>query len=180
MPEQTVDAYVAAFETEARNFGLTEARDIAVDVRSHINEAVAYGKPLTAVLDALGSPKTLARAYAVELLMQEPKRRGPDIAKLVGLVLLGTVGGIVTLAVVPTLASLWFGFGLSGIAMIVIGALEAAGIHYPNVELAGLSPWMVIALGPVFLALAWAAGWLLSRYVRFAGRQITRTLPKRS
>lgn len=174
-----VSDYLAAFEQEARGFGLNEARDIANDVRSHINEAVEYGKPLDEVLASLGAPKALARAYAVELLMGKPKEAS-NIGRIAQLLALVAFGGILTLILVTSLGSLGISFLLSGILLFVLGLLEAFGVHLPHVETGGISPWLVAALGPVMFAVGWGALLLLWSYVRFAGRQLVRALPRRA
>ncbi|QGZ96730.1 DUF1700 domain-containing protein [Terricaulis silvestris] len=174
-----VSDYLAAFERESRGFGLNEASDIANDVRSHINEAVEYGKPLEEVLTSLGTPKALARAYAVELLMGKPKETS-NIARFVQLLALVAFGGLLTLIVVTFLGSIGLSFVLSGILLFVLGLLEAGGVHLPHVQTGGMSPWLVAALGPVMFAIGWGALVLLRSYVRFAGRQLVRALPRRA
>jgi uncharacterized membrane protein len=178
MTDPRVSSYLAAFEAEARGFGLSEAPDIANDVQSHINEAVEYGKPLDEVLASLGTPKALARAYAVELLMEKPKADS-GIGRFAQLVALVAFGGMLTLIVVTTLGSIGLSFTLSGILLLVIGLLEAANVHLPHVQMGGLPPLLVAALGPVMFALGWGALLLLRSYVRFAGRQLVRALPRR-
>ncbi len=173
-----VSDYLAAFEREARGFGLSEAQDIASDVQSHINAAVEYGKPLEEVLASLGTPKTLARAYAVELLMGRPKETS-NLGRFAQLLALVAFGGILTLIVVTSLGSIGLSFVLSGILLFVVGLLEAAGVHLPHVQTGGMSPWLVAALGPVMFAVGWGALLLLWSYVRFAGRQLVRALPRR-
>jgi uncharacterized membrane protein len=174
-----VSDYLAAFEAEARGFGLTEAQDIANDVRSHINEAVEYGKPLDDVLTALGTPKALARAYAVELLMEKPKADS-TVGRFAKLVALVAFGGMLTLIVVILLGSIGLTFTLSGILVFVLGLLEAAGVHLPHVQMDGLPPLIVAALGPAMFAIGWGALLLLWSYVRFAGRRLVRALPRRA
>jgi uncharacterized membrane protein len=174
-----VSDYLAAFEREARGFGLNEASDIANDVRSHINEAVEYGKSLEDVLASLGTPRALARAYAVELLMGKPKEAS-NLRRFAQLLALVAFGGILTLIVVTSLGSIGLSFVLSGILLFVLGLLEAAGVHLPHVQMGGMSPWLVAALGPVMFAVGWGALLLLWSYVRFAGRQLVRALPRRA
>lgn len=173
-----IRAYMARLEPALRKHGLTEANDIANDVRSHIDEAVGYGKSVEAVIAALGPPETLARAYAAELLIEKPRTGGGGVGRFLQLAALIAAGGILTFVVVVTLGSLGLGFGFSGLTMIVIGAIEAAGIHLPNVQMAGVPPLVVAALGLVFLALAWAAFAGLGRYTRFIAGVWRGALPK--
>ncbi len=62
-----IERYMQNFEGALRRYDLSEEKEIATDLRSHIDEALAYGKPLDDVLQALGPADVLARAYAVEL-----------------------------------------------------------------------------------------------------------------
>ena len=173
-----IRAYMARLEPALRRLGVADAHDIARDVRSHIDEAVGYGKSVDAVIDALGPPETLARAYAAELLIDGTRTRGGGVGRFLQLAGLIGAGGILTFVVVVTLGSLGLSFGLSGVLLLAIGTIEAAGIHLPHVEMAGLPPLLVAALGPVFLALAWAAFAGLGRYTRFIAGVWRATLPR--
>jgi hypothetical protein len=53
-------------------------------------------------------------------------------------------------------------------------------VHLPNVQMAGLPPLLVVAMGPVFLALAWAAFAGLGRYTRFVAGVWRSALPGQS
>ncbi len=168
--------YLAAFETQLRRLGLSDAADIAADVRSHIDEALGYGRSLESVLETLGSPEALARAYAVELLMQPP-RTPSNLMRWPRLIALIAFGGVLTLIIVLFLGSVCLGLGMSGLLAIAFGVFEVAGVHSPFVHLDGHSPWWLLVLGPAALAVGLVAGWALKVYVRFAARQITRAIP---
>src|SRR5262245_57632785 len=119
---------MAHFTAALDRHNVPERQEIAADVRSHIDEALAYDQPLDDVLKALGPADALARAYAVELLMHPPPdRRVRAVGRFFSLVGLLAAGSIVTLIVVGTLGSIGVGFIGSGLAAIVIGAFEAAG-----------------------------------------------------
>lgn len=128
-----------------------------------------------AVLEALGPPRTLARAYAMELLMTRTHEQG-KIARILALTGILAASGIGTLLVVMTLGSIAIGFVGSGIALIVIGGIEAAGIHFPQVQLAGLHPLIVMAIGPFVAIVGVGATWALWRYMRFLTRSLRSVL----
>lgn len=173
-----IDAYMAQFDVALRRYALKEQADIARDLRSHIREAIDYGKPVEDVLHALGAPDTLARAYAVELLVDGASVSRPNgvlrALKLAGIV---AAGGIVTYVVVVGLGAISITFLLSGVLLFVVGGLEAAGIHLPHVQTNNLPPILFMALGPAFFAIGWGAGALLMRYIRFLARAIRAALP---
>jgi len=170
--------YLAAFETQLRRRGLSDAGDIAADVRSHIDEALGYGRSVESVLETLGSPEALARAYAVELLMQPTPRTPSNLMRWLRLIALIAFGGALTLIIVLFLGSVCLGLGLSGLVTTAFGLFEVAGVHSPYVHLDGHSPWWLLVLGPAVLAVGLAAGWALKVYARFAARQITRAIPR--
>ncbi len=178
--QSKIDAYMSRFEAALRRYALKEQSDIANDLRSHIREAIEYGKPVDEVLHALDAPEALARAYAVELLVDAPPNQRPSGAlralKLVGLL---AAGGIVTYVVVVGLGAISLSFLASGVILVVIGGLEAVGVHLPHVETNNLPPLLFVALGPVFFALGWGAGGLLMRYIRFLTRTIRAALPRK-
>lgn len=175
-----IAAYLAAFEREARRLKLEVWRDISMDVHGHINEALQYGKPLTDVLKAMGRPEALARAYALELLMQQPKTaRGSWVGQAFRLAGLVAVGGIVTLIVVMALGSVGIALVFSGVSFLAAGLLEAVGMHFSFVRLGGFSPWAYVAASPLLFALGWGALWLLASYVHAAAGQLVRSIPGR-
>jgi len=175
-----LERYMNAFDTALKRYDCKESADIVRDLRGHIAEAQALGKPLDEVLAAVGPADALARAYAVEL---ELNPRGDALKRSLGgvlrLIMILAGASIVTLLVAMTLGSVGIGFTLSGVVLLVVGALEAAGIHYDNVQLAGVSPLVVMALGPVFFAIGVAAFWGLWIYIKALARTLVRNLPVR-
>src|SRR5262245_65676752 len=64
------------FDQAMQEFDFPAREEVATEIRNHIAEARAAGKDLDAVLQSLGSADVLARAYAVELLLnRRPSRR---------------------------------------------------------------------------------------------------------
>ena len=177
--EPAITQFMGRFEAALRHYGLPEWPEIASDLKSHIAEAESHGKPLADVMAALGSPDTLARAYAVELLMAPPPQDARAIAVMRFLRIAGVViaGSFISLVVAITLGGFGLSFLLAGAILIIDGGLEAAGVHLPFVSTGGLPPLAVMALGPVALALGWGMSWLLWIYIRLAARALRRTLP---
>ena len=64
-----IERYLRRFETAFDEFEVADRTEIVEELRNHIAEARAAGKPLDGVLEALGSADVLARAYAVELAL---------------------------------------------------------------------------------------------------------------
>jgi len=170
--------YLKSFEAELKRHGLRDHGEIVAEIRNHCAEALAMNQTPDAVLEALGQPHILARAYAMELLMTRTPQQS-RLARIVTLTSILAASGVGTLLVVMALGSIAVGFIGSGIALIVIGAIEAAGIHIPHVQLAGLHPLVVAAIGPFVAIVGVGAAWALWRYMRFLTRSlkgvITRT-----
>ena len=175
-----VERYIERFAASLATFDCAEAPEIVRDLRGHIGEAVELGKPLDDVLAAIGPADTLARAYAVELELNPRGARARQgfgrALKVTGIV---AAASIVSLIVVSALGSIGLSFVFAGVVAIVVGALEAAGVHLPFVQTGGLSPWVFVATGPVMLALGAAALAGLSAYVRALTRTLRATLPGR-
>jgi uncharacterized membrane protein len=169
---------MSRFEAALRHYGVPEWPEIASDLKSHIAEAESYGKPPGDVLAALGPPDTLARAYAVELLMAPPQdARAIAVMRFLKIAGVVIAGSFVSLVVTIMLGGFGLSFLLAGVILIIGGGLEAAGVHLSFVSTGGLPALAVMGLGPVALALGWAMSWLLWLYVRLAARALRRTLP---
>jgi uncharacterized membrane protein len=173
-----IERYMSSFEAALQKYDLREWKEIATDVRSHIAEALEYGKPLDDVLEALGPADVLARAYAVELKLNP--RAGPSqaLGRVLSVIGILAASGVVSFIVVAGLGSIAVGLFGSGFGMLIIGIIEAMGIHLPGVQLAGLNPLFVVALSPVIMFVGLAAGWALWLYVRALINMLHKALPR--
>ncbi len=140
-----VERYVTRLETELGSLACPESQDIVDEIRNHIAEASAVGRPLDAILEALGPADILARAYAVELALNPRDRRVRAFTKFIQLAGLVAVTSFGALIVVGGLGLVGIGFSASGLVMFVIGVLESADIHLPGVQMNGISPMWAIA-----------------------------------
>jgi uncharacterized membrane protein len=174
-----IERYMTSFEDSLQVYRLREWKEIAADLRSHIAEALEYGKPLDEVLQSLGPADVLARAYAVELKMNQPAdTRGKAIGRFLSVIGILAASGAVSFIVVAALGSIAMGLVGSGLGLIVIGAIEALGVHLPNVQLAGIHPLLVVALGPIVMLVGLVAAWGLWLYVRELISVLQRALPR--
>ena len=170
---------MARFEGSLEVLDADERRAITQEIRSHVAEATAAGRPLDDVLRALGPSDALARAYAVELLLNPRDRRFDGLAALLKLASIVVAGGFATLMVVSMLGAIGIGFTASGVVVFGIGILETAGIHLQGVQLSGVPPgWVIVLALPIF-AVGIASLVLLRRYIGFVGRAMKKILPHR-
>src|SRR5262245_18006888 len=124
-----VARYMATFGAAIKALDTGERAAIEQEIRSHIAEATAAGRPLDDVLEALGPAEALARAYAVELLMNPQNRRIQSVAGFLKLAVTVVVASFATLIVAAILGSIGITFTASGLAAIMVGMLETSGIH---------------------------------------------------
>ena len=173
-----VERYMTHFEHSIKQFDFPEQQEVAHEIRNHIAEACAAGKQLDAVLQSLGPAEVLARAYAVELLLNQRSTRRVQalngFLKVAGLV---AVTSFATFVVISILGTIGIGFVASGAAMIVIGVLEQAGIHLPGVQMNGIAPVWAMVLGLFVLVIGVVALLGLRLYVRFIMRTLKRLRP---
>lgn len=166
--------YVASFERSLEVLDAGERRAITQEIRNHVAEATAAGRSLDEVLRALGPSDALARAYAVELLLNPRDRRFAPLAAFLRLASIIAAGSFATVIVVSILGAIGISFTASGVVVFGIGILESNGIHMQGVQLSGVPPgWVIVLALPVF-AVGIVALALLRRYMRFVGQAIAR------
>jgi len=174
-----VERYLAKLEDGLRGLPDADRAEVVAEIRNHIAEATAAGRPIDTVLSALGSAEDLARGYTVELLLNP---RPTDTAKasrwrrffaLVGLVALGSVP---TFVIIVVLGAFGIAFTLSGVLVFAAGLWAAFGV-LPDFVTMDVAPWVAVLLGPVLVLGGVASFAALVWYVRFTARIIRRVLP---
>jgi hypothetical protein len=172
-----VERYMTHLETAIAGLDPAERGEVLQEIRNHIAEATAAGRPLDAVLTSLGPADALGRAYAIELLLRPPQDGRRSAAgrwfRVVGLIV---ALSIPTLVAVSTLGSVGISFVASGVGTFVIGLLEAIGV-FPWVGLIDLPPIVSIVLGPAMVFVGLIALVALRFYVRFVVRAVRTALP---
>lgn len=144
-----------------------ERAEVIAEIRNHITDATAAGRPLDEVLQRLGSAQTLARSYQVELLLN-PRQSGANwstrMATLFGLVVMGSLP---TFILTILLGSIGFSFTLAGFLVFVAGCTTALGLGLPpGVHMDG-PPWLAIVAGPTMAVLGLVSLWALYRYLKW-------------
>lgn len=167
-----VERYVAHLEAAIGGLDAADRREVLQEIRNHIAEATAAGRPLDVVIESLGPADALGRAYAVELLLHpqndRPRHAAERWFRIVGLVV---VLSIPTLVAMSTLGSVGISFVASGLFTFVVGVLEAAGV-FPWPHLIDLPPVVAIFLGPAMLIVGAVALVALRFYIRFVVRAV--------
>ena len=115
-PHPVVERYLAHLDRAVAGLETAERHAIIDEIRNHIAEAAAAGRPLDAVLQSLGPANALGRAYTVELLLDRaPDRPRSAAQRLFGLIGLFVALSIPTLVVVTTLGSIGISFVSAGL-----------------------------------------------------------------
>jgi len=96
----TADDYIAQVLLHLPR-AMRERDKIALELRSHIEERVAHGQPLAAVLQQLGDPARLAESYTSAVPLEPASFFARAGAKLIDVALVLAI-------VVPTLVLTWY------------------------------------------------------------------------
>ena len=180
MTEQNpvVERYLARLSDNLSELGPDERQGVMQDIRSHLAEAVAVGTSLDMALASLGPADALARAYAVELLLNPRKgTRWPSnrFLKLAGLVI---VGSLPALVIVTALGPVGVAFIAAGLVSITAGILDAFGILPSFIQTSGVAPFWLMLLGMAMTAIGVLALIALRRFVQFVAYTVRAALPK--
>lgn len=181
MTEQhpVIERYLARLAEALGGLPAADRQEVLGDIRSHLAEAVAAGMPLDAAIEKLGPAEELARAYAVELLVnpRQPADRGSAVGRFLKVVGLVAVASIPTLVIVAVLGSLGLSFSLAGIAVFGSGLLAAAG-HLPPWLHMDAPPVFAIAGGPAMSAFGVLCLIGLWFYVKWLARAVRAVVPR--
>jgi uncharacterized membrane protein len=178
MPHPVVERYLSRLETAIRGLDPADRREVLQEIRNHIAEATAAGRPLDAVLESLGPADALGRAYALELLLHPPHDRGRTAAQrwlnVVGLLVFFSIP---TLVVVSTLGSIGISFVAAGVFAFAIGVLDATGFFPWLHQRSNLPPALAILLAPAMVIVGLMSLAALRFYIRFVARAVRAALP---
>lgn len=168
--------YLEKLTAALGDLALAERTEVVDELRNHIADATAAGRPLDEVLTALGPVDQLARAYKVELLLN-PKAPGPRRSdRWLRLLALVALGSIPVFIVVVVLGSIGLAFTASGLAVFIAGIAASVGT-LPGWVNMDVPPWVAIALGPALAVIGVLALWGLVAYVTFVARLVRKVVP---
>lgn len=169
------DKYLAALEAALANLAPTEREEVVAEIRQHIADASAAGKPIDEVLQKLGPVDALARAYQLELLVT-PRASAPAQSssdrwlKIIGLLALGSLP---TFIIVVVLGTIGLTFTVTGIGLVLAGAADQVGALPAWVEM-NAEPWFAIVVGVMLFVLGVLSSWGTVAYIRFVVRAVKR------
>jgi uncharacterized membrane protein len=173
-----ITRYLANLDANLKGLNDTDRTEAVRDIRSHISEATAQGAPLDRVLESLGSPPVLARAYSVELLMKKPSGQSPPnrALRLAGLIILGSVP---TFVIVVVLGVVGVVFSITGVALFAAGQAALAD-NLPWWITMDADPRLATIIGPFMSVIGLMCLFGLGLYLKLAAKVVTRVLPPKA
>jgi|GEM_PF-612823 len=170
-----------------------ERNEILFEIQSHIAEAVTAGRSVAEVLERLGPPDRLARAYTAEMVLQgkttEAGRGSGKVSRWVSAAGMLAATSLSSLVVIPTLGAVGLGFSVGGGAAILAGLLAfvfpcvsfqvtSTGIYCTDMSWFPGPPEVLnliaIALGAVLLLIGIGSLRLLGQYFQFLIKAVQR------
>lgn len=173
-----VERYLSNFFDLLVHLDMAERKEVVAEIRHHIDDATAAGRPIDEVLQALGPVEALARAYQLELLVKPrattaAQPRSDRWLKIIGLLAIGSLPSFIILV---TLGSIGLSFTVAGIAVIMAGIADSAG-SLPTWMTMEVEPWLGIMLGALMTFLGLLCSWGTIAYLRFVVRLVRRIVP---
>jgi|GEM_PF-3333869 len=144
-----------------------DRREVVDEIRVHLQDATAAGKPLDEILSRLGPAESLAKAYLVESYLN-PKTPGAGwISRTLGLFGLLVFSSLPTLLITSLLAPLGIAFLIAGPVLFTSGICGFFDVSLAPVVRTDLEPWEQVLLGPIMGLVGAACLWVLYRYLRW-------------
>ncbi|MBU7314777.1 DUF1700 domain-containing protein [Paenibacillus oleatilyticus] len=160
-----------------------ERLDAIREIESHIAEGMAGGQSEDAILARLGDPRVLAKAYRSEYIMEKgPARSFKDVMIMVGFY---CTTGLLSIMVIPVLATLAGGFGFSAVLVFIAGLLRTLGVTGIQMNLGPVevpTEWSMVVstiVGGIVGGIAYVSWRGLRLYMSFLSASYKKVLPGR-
>ena len=172
--DKRLEVYLEKVNRYLKGMSLAEREDIIKEIRSSMIEMQNDGLVVEQILQRLGDPKEMARAYLGDMII---KTKGIGFKKVVLLITYWSVVGFTGMFVLPILGILAPTFILGGIICVfggvfkVIGTFLGYDMSFIIVQFAGRSfgPFMTLVIslfmGALFAGLGFVSWQLLKAYI---------------
>ncbi|UVI27913.1 DUF1700 domain-containing protein [Paenibacillus spongiae] len=110
-----------------------ERLDAVREIESHIRDGIAGGQPEEVILARLGDPRKLARAYRSEYLVE--RRSSRSIKDVLAIIRFYCTDGLLSVMIIPVLATIAYGFGFCAVLSIVAGIIRSFGVTWINMSI---------------------------------------------
>lgn len=149
--EKALNVYLDKMEKYLRPISASERLDIISEIRSEMQELSDSGVPAVNIIERLGDPKELARAYLGDLLTKESRftwRRFLIVCAFYGGV------GFSGMVVIPCLGIIAPTFIICGVATPLLGAFKMIdylfALHIPYAQNIGIVLAGLVEFNPIF------------------------------
>ncbi|MBN2982210.1 DUF1700 domain-containing protein [Cohnella algarum] len=159
-----------------------ERLDAVKEIESHLAESIANGQPEAVVLARLGHPRKLAKAYRSEYMMGRSAAR--SFREMMALIGFYCTTGLLSVMVIPVLATIAYGFGFCSVCIALAGAIRTFGVTWIQI---GFGPdmqvpteWSLAVALPIaglVGGIAYASWKGLHKYLSFLSSRYKATLP---
>ncbi|WP_141431044.1 DUF1700 domain-containing protein [Bacillus sp. 03113] len=174
--------YLDMFYQHLRKLPEDERLDAVREIESHIEEGVRNGQQEDVILTKLGDPRKLAKAYRSEFIMQRSSTR--SVRNVFAMIGFYCSTGLLSVIVVPILATLAYGFGFCAALIFIAGIIRTFGVTWiqmnigPNLSVP-LEWSMVYALvvGGIIGGIAYFSWKYLRVYLNFLAASYRKVLP---
>ena len=168
------ERYLYALENALSPMKAQDRQEVVDEIRDHLQDATAAGKPLDEILSRLGPAESLAKAYLVDSLLN-PRPIGwgwiPRTFSLLGLVAFGSLPTSVILAV---LGPIGFLFTLVSPLVFASGLLGILGFNLGTNIQTNLEHVQAIFMGPALAVIGSICLWILFSYLKWATNLLRR------
>lgn len=174
-----LNAYLEQIEKNLKPLPVSERVDIVQEIKSEMQELSGAGQTPEQILQRLGAPRELARAYLGDLIARDTRF---SWGRVLAIFAYYSLAGLSGLLILPTLGICAPVFLLCGLAVPLLGAVklvdEVLRLHLPYVQyitVAGVdNPALAFLLclitGAVLCALGYGCWKLLLGYIRSVNR----------
>ena len=177
--EKTLDSYLEKIERHLKPLPVSERVDIVKEIKSEMSELQNAGKTPEEIIDRLGDPKELAKAYLGDVISKEKTISATKVLAMLAYYSLASLSGIF---VIPTLVVCAPVFIVCGAVCPVLGVVKTLdsllglGIPYAeSIVVAGIeNPFIAFilctAVGIGLLIAGYACWKLLILYFKAVSR----------
>ena len=122
--DERLNGYLEKVDKYLRPIPASERVDIVKEIKSQMQEMEASGVPSEKIIERLGDPKALAKAYLGEAIANSKSFSWKRFRTVVGFYSYAGIGGIFILPVISILA---VGFMISGVICPIVGVIKLVG-----------------------------------------------------
>jgi len=162
--EKALNDYLEKIERYLKPLPVSERVDIVKEIKSEILELENNGKAAEEIMERLGNPKELAKAYLGDLIAKNSSFSWDRVPAICAYYSLASLSGLI---VIPTLAICALVFIVCAAATPIIGAVKLIdalfhlGIPYASyIGIAGIeNPVVVFVLSMIIGVVLYLIGW---------------------